>query len=200
MKLSKKSPSWFLLNIIIFIVSSSISFVSVGQVLIKNISAQKEFANPGFPSNALILLADGSEKHIKDIQAGDAIASYEPVAGGYITTLVTKLQTNETEKTPITSVMLILEDFAVSLQANGGLAGVTLQAASDQPVLTANGKKELGKVAEGEILFCYDETSGQFHAFSVYAVQHNAFEIDKTYSLVTENKCYLVNNTVVLEQ
>lgn len=159
----------------VFIIFFIVSFVNPStvhaQVFSSNSVNQNSFTYASFPSNALVLLADGSEKHISAIQAGDVIAAYDPLAEGYITTSVERVQKCEAQTRSMVSVMLILEDFSVSLHANGGLAGVTLQATAEQKVLTSEGIKAIGHIQEGDELYCYHEISGRFLAFNAYAIQ-----------------------------
>ncbi len=194
MKLRVNVVFRLLLIIMIFIVP----VVVTAQTVATNKLAQHTSAGLSFPANALILMADGSEKYISEVKKGEAIASYDPVADGYTTTLVRKMQAVSNASFQLVSVMLILEDLSVSLQANGGLAGVTLQATSDQSVLTVDGKKTLGQLQEGDKLYCFDEASGKFHAFTVYAIQNQPAIAGNMYSLETDNNIYLINSTVVL--
>lgn len=144
-------------------------------------------------------MADGTEKKIKDIKAGELVAAYDPVLEDYIINQVTDLRIYSAKPQPITTVMLILEELSASLQFNGGLAGVSLQASANCEVYTKSGSKEIWQLTENDLLYCYDDSAHRFLTFRVYEINVNSHESEITYYLLTEQRNCIINSTVVLQ-
>lgn len=157
-----------------------------------------------FPENAVITLANGSEKQIKDINAGDWVAAFNQKTGKIEHTVVQEVQVHEKVNYSLTSVKLVREELTASLSANGMLdgmlIGLTLEATSNHPVLTKEGRKTMGELNEGDYLYSYDNASGEFVSFRVQEVTKDSRTTNKVYNLVTEKENYIVNNTVVLDK
>lgn len=168
-----------------------------------SINASDENSNSpiqGFPAGSLVLMADGKEKKIEDIQKGEYVASYDPVLEDYIVSEVKNLQASPLQVQSTASVMLILEEFSASLQTNGGLAGVNLLATPAYEVLTKNGVKQISKLTEEDILYCYDEAAHRFFSFRVYDIHFIQSTSPQTiYKLTTEERNCIINSTVVVQ-
>jgi hypothetical protein len=151
-------------------------------------------------AGSLVLMSDGREKRIEDIKQGDLVAAYDPVLEDYITTEVTGWQKHTEQSVNLANVMLILEEFSVSIQMNGGLAGVSLQVSPNYEVYTKSGPKPVSQLTEVDIVYCYDEAIHKFLPFRVYEMEINSNSSGTTYSLQTEHKNCIINSTVVLQR
>ncbi|QHT67577.1 hypothetical protein GXP67_13530 [Rhodocytophaga rosea] len=152
----------------------------------------------GIPEGSFIMLADGSEKRVEHIQAGDIVAAYDPAIEQLVSTVVLSKQSHPGEHQATVSVMLVLEELTASLQLNGGTLGIILQADFTQSLLTQWGKKEAGQLQEGDKIYCYEETSRRFHLYSVYGVSVNQQPATTSYQLLTDKQNYLATGVVVL--
>jgi hypothetical protein len=157
-----------------------------------------------FPENAVVTMADGSEKLIKDIHVGERVAAFDETSGKFGQTIVEQVQVHMEATYSLTSVKLVREELTASLSTsgmlNGMLIGLTIEATSNHPVLTKNGRKTMGELEEGEYLYSYDSASGEFVSFRVQEVIKNSRTTGKVYNLVTEKENYIVNSTVVLDK
>jgi hypothetical protein len=152
-----------------------------------------------FPAGSLVLMADGTEEKIENVKVGEMVAAYDPVLEDYILTEVTDFKTYTSKLQPITTVMLILEELSASLQMNGGLAGVSLQATAASRVYTKEGPKKIEQLTENDLLYCYDDIAHRFLVFRVYELRTNSQEKTNTYYLQTAEKNCIINSTVVLQ-
>jgi hypothetical protein len=169
------------------------------QPLLNTLSVPEEVQIKSFPAGSLVLMANGSERKIETIQAGELVAAYDPVLEDYIPTEVTNTKVYTARQSPMASVMLILEDLSASLQANGGLAGVSLQGTANCEVYTRNGPKQIRQLTDTDLMYCYDENAHRFLIFRVYDVVLSGSAAETSYTLQTAERNFVVNSTVVLQ-
>ncbi len=186
---------------VLFQLSSLQSSSQTITVTRNNLSQIQQSAFTGyFPTQALVLLADGTEKRIEEIKPGDMVATYDPVLEDYVVSPVTHIQVNEAQLANMWSVMLILEEFSASIQASGGLAGVSVYSAGDTHVLTSTGSKRIEELTDNDFLYCYDDATRRFHIFRVYDIKRNDAPLQKAYRLSVQNKNCIINSTVILQE
>jgi hypothetical protein len=193
----------YLIFFVLYLLLSSASYAQSTGSGNSSVTATTENTTPqlqGFPAGSLVLMADGTEKRIENIELGELVAAYDPVLEDYVITEVTNKQVYQAQVQSIASVMLILEELSVSLQMSGGLAGVNLEACANNEVLTKNGPKPIRQLTGDDLLYCYDEAARRFLTFRVYEVRMNSSEAKATYSLQTEHKNCIINSTVVMQR
>ncbi|QHT68575.1 hypothetical protein GXP67_18955 [Rhodocytophaga rosea] len=151
-----------------------------------------------FPEEALVRMADGSEKAIKDVRAGDEVAAFDAATGALQTTRVKEVHTHADKAYTITSVLLISDEPTASMQAY--VPSVMLEATPNHPVYTNKGRKTIETLEKGEYLYQYNSASGMFIKYKVMQVVTEARQVKKVYNLVTDKQNFLINNTVVLDK
>jgi hypothetical protein len=151
-----------------------------------------------FPEDALVRMADGSEKQIKDIHAGDEVAAFDQKTGTLQTARVKEMHTHTDKVYTLTSVLLISNEPTASL--NAYMPSVVLEATPNHPVFTSNGRKTMETLEKGEYLYQYSSATGTFIKYEVMQVVTESRQVNKVYNLVTTQKNFLINNTVVLDK
>jgi hypothetical protein len=151
-----------------------------------------------FPEEALVRMADGSERPIKEVHAGDEIAAFDAATGTLQTTRIQEVHTHADKVYTITSVLLISDEPTASM--NAYVPSVLLEATPNHPVYTSKGRKTLGTLEKGEYLYQYNSANGTFIKYEVMQVVTEARQVKKVYNLVTDKKNFLINNTVVLDK
>jgi hypothetical protein len=151
-----------------------------------------------FPEESLVRMADGSEKQIKEVHAGDEIAAFDVTTSVLQTTRVKEVHTHADKDYIITSVLLISDEPTASM--NAYVPSVILEATPNHPVYTSKGRKTMETLEKGEYLYQYNSASGTFIKYEVMQVVTEARQVKKVYNLVTDKKNFLINNTVVLDK
>ncbi|WP_405520582.1 hypothetical protein [Spirosoma sp. KNUC1025] len=75
-----------------------------------------------------------------------------------------------------------------------------LEATANHPVLTASGRKSLGDVQVGEVLYHYDAAIQGVSAYKIVRIAKKVRSVNKVYNLVTESGAYLIGDMVVLDK
>jgi hypothetical protein len=153
-----------------------------------------------FPENALVMLPDGQEKPIHMIQAGDQIAAFDQASGKLIPTTVMEVKSHEDNMYALTSVELLKEELTASIFMGSLAVNYTVEATANHPVMTDKGRKTMSQLTTGDNLYVYDSIHGTITSLKVAKVTQNIRKAPKVYNLVTTNKNYLVNKTVVLDK
>ncbi|MBD2751756.1 Hint domain-containing protein [Spirosoma validum] len=160
---------------------------------------KKEEYNFCFAADASVTLADGSSKTISDVTMNDVVKSYDAQTKTLLPTHVTRVDTHEGEFTLagvwLTAVNELTADNRSTLNAP-----TFFEATANHPVLTATGRKALGDVKAGEILYRYDASMGGATAYKVVRTEQAIRSVKKVYNLVTESGSYLVGDVVVLDK
>ncbi|GAB3548270.1 Hint domain-containing protein [Spirosoma fluminis] len=158
---------------------------------------KKEEYNFCFAADAPVTLADGSAKRISDVTANDIVLGYSPKTKAVDPTRVTKIDRHEGSFTLVGVWLNPVNDVTASTQT--GLTTPTLfEATANHPVLTATGRKALGEVKAGELLYRYE--NGKVVPYNVVGVETQSRTISTVYNLTTESGAYLVGETVVLDK
>lgn len=151
-----------------------------------------------FPEEVLVRMADGSEKQIKEVHAGDEVAAFNAETGTLQATRVKEVHIHAEKNYPITSVLLISNEPTASL--NAYMPSVVLEATPNHPVFTSQGRKTMETLQQGEYLYQYNSANGTFIKYEVMQVVTEARQVKKVYNLVTDKQNFLINNTVVLDK
>ncbi|MDO1445226.1 hypothetical protein Q0590_03135 [Rhodocytophaga aerolata] len=193
----------FLVNLFLLLFICSASY---GQVYESKAEAAqlprltRQTSAQGFPAGSLVLMADGKEKKIEDIQPGEWVASYDPVLEDYVVSSITHIHSSTLEE-PMISIMLILDDFSASLQHYGSLAGVSIVSTTTAKILTSKGPTHLQNLTENDVLYCYDTAAHRFLRFRMYTRDMLLPDAaaQPVYQIETEARNYIINGTVFLQ-
>ncbi len=160
---------------------------------------KKEEYNFCFAPDAPVTLADGSAKSINALNAGDVVLGYDATTKSLAPTRVTKVDTHEGNFT-LAGVWLTPISELTADNRNALTAPVLLEATANHPVLTASGRKALGDVKAGEVLYRYDAAANSVSAYHVVRAEKAIRAVKNVYNLVTESGAYLVGETIVLDK
>jgi hypothetical protein len=157
-----------------------------------------------FPAFARVMLADGTEKAIADVQPGDRVASYNPTTGTLETAVVRAVQVHDRQPYLVRSAVLVTTDLFASREGRHAGTQVVLQATPNHPVWTPSGAVPLEQLQPGATVKCLTAGADAFTAFRVTAAHRGmnaasgSFYTDKVYNLLTNSDNYVVNGTVVM--
>lgn len=151
-----------------------------------------------FPGNALITMADLSQKPISEIIEGDQILSYDELNKINTVTTVTKVQIHEGDF-GITNLTAYSPYVLIACSSNNTFSQEwNMQATFNHPVLTETGIVPAGKLTEGDKIYVLDETSCSTLEATVIINKENTSKTAKVYNLKTKSKTYFVNSVVVM--
>ena len=193
----EKEPG--LLPALTFVLSREMANIRAGGVGKTDEGGQKkEEYNFCFAPQWLVTLADGSLKAIADIREGDAVMSYDAVnqtvVSGRVTTLNIHSLTTETVLVGIWT--LPLNELTASTSAMPAPAHL-LEATANHPVLTVAGRKTLGEVAVGNLVYrCENGVTYLARVVRTGSTGRAA----TVYSLSTSTGNYVVAGTVVMDK
>ena len=158
---------------------------------------KKEEYNFCFGPDALVTLANGTAKRIIDVLPGDMVQSYDAATKTATVTTVTKLNDHPAGAYPLGGVWLSPSS-ELTADTRPHTAPVLLEATANHPVLTATGKKALGNVKAGELLYRIE--AGRTIPYRVIRTESSLRTVERVYSLSTQLGAYVVGGTVVLDK
>ncbi len=160
---------------------------------------KKEEYNFCFAPDAPVTMADGSSKAISTVKTGDVVLGYNAKTKTLIPTRITNVDTHEGDFV-LAGVWLLPVNELTADTRNTLTAPTLLEATANHPVLTATGRKPLGEVNAGDVLYHYDAATNEVVAQKVMRVEQSSRSVKMVYNLATESGAYLVGGTVVLDK
>lgn len=149
-----------------------------------------------FPGDQLVSMEDGSKKMLNALKAGDKIITVEE--GVSKTIQVKKLIEHDAKNYAVTELVLIsvkeLSENEVILSAK------LLRATPNHPMATASENKEIGKIAEGELLICLNEITKSYESYTVVNKIEFAGGIQKVYNIEADGNSFMMNDVMVLQK
>jgi len=142
-------------------------------------------------------MANGTAKRIAEVVPGDAVQSYDVATKIATVSTVTKLNNHPAGGYPLVGVWLS-PAHELTADTRPQTAPVLLEATTNHPVLTATGKKALGDVNAGELLYRIE--TGQAVPYRVIRTDSSLRTVERVYSLSTGSGAYVVGGTVVLDK
>ena len=162
---------------------------------------KKEEYNFCFAPDAPVTLADGSSKEIGSLAVGDVVLGYSAQSKAFIPTAITKVEQHTNRDFTLTGVWLsAVNELTADARTASKTAPMLLEATANHPVLTATGRKALGDVKAGDILYRYERGTNQVAAYRVVQLDPKTRTVQTVYNLTTESGAYLVGETVVLDK
>jgi len=158
---------------------------------------KKEEYNFCFAPDALVTLANGTAKRIADVTPGDVVQSYDAATKTAAVTTVMKLNEHPAGAYSLVGAWLTPAT-ELTADTRPHTAPVLLEATRNHPVLTATGKKALGDVNVGELLYRIE--AGQAVPYRVVRMESSLRTVERVYSLSTQSGVYIVGGTVVLDK
>ena len=161
---------------------------------------KKEEYNFCFAPDAPVTMADGSSKKISEVIAGDNVLGYDAKTKTLAPTSVTRIDTHANREFALTGVWLVSVSELTADSRPLLTAPVLLEATPNHPVLTSAGKKALGDVKTGELLYRYDAMTNGVMAYKVVQTEKAVRSVTAVYNLATASGGYLVGDVVVLDK
>ena len=158
---------------------------------------KKEEYNFCFAPDAPVTLADGSSKKISEVAVGDVVMGYDAKTKACAPTHVTRVDAHAGEFT-LVGVWLAPVDELTADSQRVLTAPTLLEATTNHPVLTATGRKALGNVKTGEVL--YRSENNRVVAYKVAQTEKVIRSVKNVYTLTTQSGAYFVSGTVVLDK
>lgn len=158
---------------------------------------KKEEYNFCFAPDAPVTLPNGSAKAIADVAVGDVVLGYNGQTKAFAPTRVTRVDTHRGTFALVGAWLTPAQELSVENQAKPILL-TRLEATANHPVLTASGRRALGEVRAGELLYRYE--AGRPVAYRVVRVEARQRTAATVYNLATASGAYVVDGTVVLDK
>ena len=167
---------------------------------------KKEEFNFCFGPQAPVTLADGTERAISQVRVGDVVTGYSADKQMLIATRVTAVNVDKGESLLVGIWTVPTEQLTASNVPRRSAGAVDspvpapaqlLEATANHPILTATGRKPLGSVAVGELVYrCENGVTYPARVVRTGSTGRAA----TVYSLSTEGGSYVVGGTVVLDK
>ena len=154
-----------------------------------------------FPGDMRIDMADGSQKLLRDIQAGDKVITVDVLTKMPEATVVKALAVHEAKTYALTQILLISEHEKITD------AGIELQLLSKQltvmpnhPILCTTGEKPAGQIQVNEKIVCKDQ-NGLLAEYKVFDVTEIKGALQKVYNMEAETgNTFTVNGVMVMQK
>jgi hypothetical protein len=155
-----------------------------------------------FPGDNEVEMADGSLKALRDIVAGDQVATIDPVTKTKHVAKVQSLSQHSEKNYAITELTLI---HSSKYENENGihlrLASKLLKATPNHPVTTNAGIKAAGAVQVGEQVLCFNEPAGSYDLFTVWKIREYAGGLQKVYNIVADaGDTFIMNSVMVMQK
>ena len=159
---------------------------------------KKEEFNFCFAPDAPVTGPDGSAKVISTVAVGDMVLGYDVQTKTFAPTRVTQVDTHQSTDIALAGVWLVSANELTADNRTRPSIPVLFEATANHPVLTATGRKPLGDVQAGEMLYRFE--SGKPVPYRVVRTESAGRSVKTVYNLVTESGAYVVGETVVLDK
>ena len=154
-----------------------------------------------FPATAQVVMADGSNKAIADIQEGDMILTTNAnQMGSWEAGEVEQVVIHQKPQQKILHLVLSPE-YTLSASINElNISEKYLEATPNHPVLTQRGRMTIEEVQVNDLLYQYDQTTNELVPFKVLKAITAYREVNQVYNLKIKGDIYLINGLVVYEK
>jgi hypothetical protein len=187
-----------------YILSKELSFQQY-KVLNHGKNLSEEEATYGsdicFPGTEEVAMANGSKKLLKDVKAGDAVITVDPLTKQSSVVTVKELTEHTAKNYALTSLVLTA---ATQMQSTAGteivLSTKVLQATPNHPMQTKAGSRKMGEIAVGEEVLCLNEHTGKYDVYTVWKKDEHASGTQKVYNMVADGGSTFIMNGVMVMQ
>ena len=187
-----------------YVLSKEMSFQ-----LYKAINAGKNFKEESgtygsdicFPGDQLVCMADGSNKLIKDISAGEQIISPDPSTNQPAIITVKKLISHEAKNYAVTKLLLVSANEQLTKEGKQVyLFSKALAATPNHPVLVNGNRKKISEVVAGDEMLCMNEQTKTMEKFVVINKQESAGGVQSVYNIEASGGSSLILGGVMVLQ
>ncbi len=160
---------------------------------------KKEEYNFCFAANAPVSLAHGSEKAISQLQIGEQVNSYDAVTKTIMPSPITRIDTHRQADGFALMGIWVVSTQPVTAGLTASASPELLEATANHPVLTTTGRKAIGDLKPGDLLYRYEAATNTTSTVRVVRVEPTR-TVNTVYTIATQNGNYLIENVVVLNK
>lgn len=155
-----------------------------------------------FPGTDVVTMADGTNKMLSSIKAGDEVITVDPATKKTTKVTVTKLVKHEAKNYAITSLLAVAADEQITAKGKiVHLNSSVLQATPNHPMMTTTGKKKMGEVAIGDEIICFDKATHAYKTYTVYNKSESANGMQNVYNMqVSAGSTFIMNGVMVMQK
>jgi hypothetical protein len=153
-----------------------------------------------FPGNMQVAMGDGSVRDLSGVKAGDEIVAVDPVTRAVTRVRVKELTVHAVKNYAITRVLLLAVEVHGAAGRDVLLHSKWLEATPNHPMVTREGNKKAGELAEGDGLVCRDERTGEYRNYMVWYKTEAAGGLQHVYNIVAGGGTTFVMNGVMVSQ
>lgn len=155
-----------------------------------------------FPGHQLVRMANGSDKPLSSLQAGEQVLVIDPASHQPKTVVVAKLVTHAPKHYAITQLWVVADSKTETGQGQEILLRhKVVEATPNHPMLTTEGPKRMAALALGDVVLCADAITGKLLPYQLLIKRDMAGDEQAVYSLETqEGTTLLMNGVMVLQK
>jgi regulatory protein YycI of two-component signal transduction system YycFG len=149
-----------------------------------------------FPADAMITMADGTQKKICEIEAGDFILSYDPASSLFSSVAVDEKISHNGKFDMVEITVINAENYLAGLQYLPS-SEIKINATPNHPVYTNEGIKIVSNLEEGDQIISINQEE-KILTGTIHKSKHINSKAEKVYNLRTNNHPYFVNGVLVM--
>lgn len=153
-----------------------------------------------FPGNMKVTMGNGSVKELSGVKAGDEIVTVDPITRAATRVRVKELTVHAVKNYAITRVLLLAAEVHGVAGREVLLHSKWLEATPNHPMVTREGNKRAGELAEGDGLACRDEHTGAYRNYMVWYKAEGAGGLQHVYNIVAGGGTTFIMNGVMVSQ
>jgi hypothetical protein len=185
---------------------SLLSFTAMAQVdkgatadlrtgITRKISAKEKKQYKYFCANAIVTMADGTEKPIREVKVGEKVKTCHE--GKSASTEVKGVEVYHNPDAALTAVYLRPVNETIAAETWPLVPALLLEATPHHQVTTDKGNKTMKQLAKNDVLYHYEPSTGKVSSWKVGIVHTNARKVETAYNLTTADGSYLIENVLV---
>lgn len=151
-----------------------------------------------FPGEMRVSMADGGEKALRDVRAGEKVITVDAVSGVRRTVVVKGLAVHEAKNYAITRLTLMC--VRVRREREVRLSSRVLEATPNHPMVTADGERRAGELLVGDKVVCRDDGTGKYMEYEVWDKTESAGGVQPVYNIVAGGGSTFIMNGVMVMQ
>jgi len=165
------------------------------KVVTHKVSAKEKKHYNYFCANAIVTMADGTAKPIRDVKVGEKVKTCH--RGKSVATEVKQVEVYHNPNAALTAVYLRPVNEEVARETWPLVPALLLEATPYHQVQTNKGNKTMKQLSKNDVLYHYEPETGEVSSWKVGIVQTNARKVETAYNLTTEDGSYLIGNVLV---
>jgi len=162
----------------------------------QKVSSKEKKQDKYFCANAIVTMADGTVKAIRDVKVGEKVKTCHK--GKSMETEVKEVEVYHNPNAALTAVYLRpVNESSIAKESWPLVPALLLEATPHHQVQTNKGNKTMKQLSKNDVLYHYEPSTGKVSSWKVGIVQINARKVATAYNLTTEHGSYLVENVLV---